>query len=407
MPRPFRALRRAGARRPTRIAILATLFAPAEHRDALVRALCLQPRDRARARAGARADAGRNPPAMVARSAVRASATARRRRIRSRRRCATRSARYRLAGRAAAGADRGACVRSLRRADGDGRCDLELYAIQTQSPLFALAARIPRRRQRRRPISSRSTPASPMRSPGCCERLAGHAARRQLYVPVGRAAAASGRTAAMFLPDVRRAPLRAALAEMRELAREHLGAAQAQAGGGAGRNRAGVSAAGAGAARRCAAWSAPAIDPFALEPNCAMAAAMDAVARGARSEADIQRLSYSAAAAGSSPAIQRSRSASARALSALLRARFLAEPRPNLRPSRRRRGCGERREQAEIHVHRLERAGPASIVSIWPPVMCASSAPCAVVGGGGTSVSPRRSAAAKRPASSPIAADST
>jgi hypothetical protein len=50
---------------------------------------------------------------------------------------------------------------------------------------------------------------------------------------------------------------------------------------------------------------------------------------------------------------------------------------------------------------------PASIVSIWPPVMCASSAPWAVVSGGGASVSPRRSAAAKRAVISPTAADST
>ena len=28
--------------------------------------------------------------------------------------------------------------------------------------------------------------------------------------------------------------------------------------------------------------------------------------------------------------------------------------------------------------------GPASMVSIWPPVICASNAPCAVVAGGGT-----------------------
>ena len=45
--------------------------------------------------------------------------------------------------------------------------------------------------------------------------------------------------------------------------------------------------------------------------------------------------------------------------------------------------------------------GPASIVSIWPPVMWVSSAPCAVVGGGKETGSSRRSAAAKRPASKP------
>ena len=56
--------------------------------------------------------------------------------------------------------------------------------------------------------------------------------------------------------------------------------------------------------------------------------------RAARNPDRISAADYSAASAVVSPAIQRSRSASARALSALLRARFFAEPRPNLRPSR-------------------------------------------------------------------------
>ena len=42
-----------------------------------------------------------------------------------------------------------------------------------------------------------------------------------------------------------------------------------------------------------------------------------------------------------------------------------------------------------------------------PPVMWASSAPSAVVRGGGACARPRRSAAAKRPASNPMAALST
>ena len=49
---------------------LATLFAPAEHRDALF-ALYAFNVEIARVRdLGARADAGRNPPAMVARGAI-------------------------------------------------------------------------------------------------------------------------------------------------------------------------------------------------------------------------------------------------------------------------------------------------------------------------------------------------
>src|SRR5262245_42504343 len=67
----------------------------------------------------------------------------------------------------------------------------------------------------------------------------------------------------------------------------------------------------------------------------------------------------------------------------------------------------QRRKQAEIHVHRLERGRPRIDRVDMPPVICASSAPCAVVAGGGATLSLRRSAAAKRPASRPTAADST
>jgi len=45
--------------------------------------------------------------------------------------------------------------------------------------------------------------------------------------------------------------------------------------------------------------------------------------------------------------------------------------------------------------------------SRWPPVTWATRAPSAVVGGGASSRRPKASAAAKRPASSPIAALST
>ncbi len=50
---------------------------------------------------------------------------------------------------------------------------------------------------------------------------------------------------------------------------------------------------------------------------------------------------------------------------------------------------------------------PTSSPSMWPPVTWSTRAPRAVVGGGASSVLPRRSAAAKRPASRPVAALST
>ena len=107
------------------------------------------------------------------------------------------------------------------------------------------------------------------------------------------------------------------------------------------------------------------------------------------------------------PPIQRSRSASARSLSALLRARFLAEPRPNLRPSRA-AAFGDRREQPEIHVHRLERGGPG----VDGLDMAAGDVREQRAMRRGrrrrrSSASPRRSAAAKRAAIRPMAADST
>ena len=49
----------------------------------------------------------------------------------------------------------------------------------------------------------------------------------------------------------------------------------------------------------------------------------------------------------------------------------------------------------------------SSSLTKWPPVIWPSSAPNAVVAGGRATGSPRRSAAAKRPARSPIAEDST
>ena len=54
-----------------------------------------------------------------------------------------------------------------------------------------------------------------------------------------------------------------------------------------------------------------------------------------------------------------------------------------------------------------ERGAPASSAAMWPPVIWPMRAPSAVVAGSGSSVSPRASATAKRPAMRPMAALST
>src|SRR5207302_8369874 len=104
--------------------------------------------------------------------------------------------------------------------------ELELYAIRTQSPVFAMACG----------ILGGGTPAPELSTMDAAIAhtlgviLSGfgrHAARRQLFVPLdilGRHQAAAadiyaGRTSAALL---------AALAEMRSIARRHLGAAQAR-----------------------------------------------------------------------------------------------------------------------------------------------------------------------------------
>src|SRR5712671_6581438 len=89
------------------------------------------------------------------------------------------------------------------------------------------------------------------------------------------------------------------------------------------------------------------------------------------------------------PPVQQSRSWRARAVNARRFAIALAAPLGDFASS------GNR---PKLTFMGWNERGPASIVSTWPPVMCASSAPCAVVGGGRSGVSPRRSAAAKRPA---------
>jgi 15-cis-phytoene synthase len=104
--------------------------------------------------------------------------------------------------------------------------ELELYAIQTQSPLFALASGV---------LGGGKTPADlftldasvAFAIAGLLTRFGRHAARKQIYVPadvlqrhkVGPGDIYAGRSSA---------PLLAALGDMRELAREHLGKAEAK-----------------------------------------------------------------------------------------------------------------------------------------------------------------------------------
>src|SRR5262249_31793235 len=119
---------------------------------------------------------------------------------------------------------------------------------------------------------------------------------------------------------------------------------------------------------------------------------------------------YSAAAARSSPLIQRARSASARRASARFFSSVFSLPRSRCPPSPLSAWAsgGKRPKLTFIGWYERAVAGVApEAVSMWPPVICASKAPCAVVGGGGVSNRPSRSAAAKRPAMRPMAAHST
>src|SRR6516225_3238533 len=113
------------------------------------------------------------------------------------------------------------------------------------------------------------------------------------------------------------------------------------------------------------------------------------------------------ATAGRRPASQFSRSCRARVQSARFLVATLALPR-NRHPSA--RAAGARASGGNnpklIFIGWNER-GPLSMVSMCPPLIWPRSAPWAVVGGGPTISLPRRSAAAKWPASRPTAADST
>ena len=104
--------------------------------------------------------------------------------------------------------------------------ELELYAIRTQSPLFAIAAGI---------LGSGSAPPDTFTLDAGVAYTIGkilsdfprHAARRQLYVPLEVLDRHQVRPQEIFAGQTS-GPLLAALAEMRELARRHLAEARAK-----------------------------------------------------------------------------------------------------------------------------------------------------------------------------------
>ena len=102
--------------------------------------------------------------------------------------------------------------------------DLELYAIRTQSPLFAMAAGI--LKPGGAPPELFTLDASVVFTiAGVLRNFGRHTARRQLYVPAEILKRHQVRPADIFAERTS-APLLAALAEMREIARRHLAAAQ-------------------------------------------------------------------------------------------------------------------------------------------------------------------------------------
>jgi phytoene synthase len=103
--------------------------------------------------------------------------------------------------------------------------DLELYAIRTQSPLFAMAAGF--LAAGRAPPETFTLDASVAITIGkILSDLPRHTARQQLYVPLELLDRHHVTPQQVFAAQVS-APLLAALAEMRALARRHLAAAQA------------------------------------------------------------------------------------------------------------------------------------------------------------------------------------
>ena len=342
--RPIRPLRGAGARGRTRTVISPPVCA-GRARDASVCALCLQRGDRARARSGARADAGRDPPAMVARGARRLArggggGTS------GDDRAAGRVAADRRCARAAARTDRSAQVRTLRRA-------------------------MPARSTR-----ASGAPVSPWRR--------GFLGADAIDVD-GCGAECRGAGASTFVRG-RIAAARRAAALRRRFARNLAG-----------------SCAGS---RRCrcvparVASGAAAADDAANRPRAAGAwgPSWRWSGRLRRSAARIAWCGNGCLACGADPSGFRDYSAAAASLA--------GDPaieigqRAGAERALARQVLG--RAAAEFAAFAVEATGsaiggnrpkftfigwnedgPASMVSIWPPVICASSAPCAVVGGGG------------------------
>ena len=94
------------------------------------------------------------------------------------------------------------------------------------------------------------------------------------------------------------------------------------------------------------------------------------------------------APADASPPFHRAKSCSARAESARLRARPRSGPDKRF-PASSNRGSAIGGNRPKLTFIGWNERGPASIDSIWPPVMWLRSAPIAVVGGGGSSAQPQ------------------
>src|ERR1700754_771118 len=103
---------------------------------------------------------------------------------------------------------------------------------------------------------------------------------------------------------------------------------------------------------------------------------------------------HAAAAMRKLSAIHRSRSASARALIACFFATVFSLPRRRVPSGFLVGGAASGGNSPKLMFIGWKERGPASMVSIWPPVICPSSDPNAVVAGGGVSVVARASAAA-------------
>ncbi len=209
--------------------------------------------------------------------------------------------------------------------------DLELYAIQTQSPLFAAAAGI-LSEGRMSPELFTLDAGIACAIAGALHGFARHAARRQLYVPLDVLNRHRVNREDIFAGQASE-QLSAALGEMRSVARESIWRLRMRNLTLRRRKFFRRSCRSPWWARFCAGWTAPPISHFRLRRSQRGGDNGGCGARRTVRAGFFDVKSYSAAAATASPAIQRSRSISARSLSAPLRARFLAEPRPNLRPS--------------------------------------------------------------------------